>query len=145
MVSDYESRSGLNGKRMRGPTAATLVSLFALSMLLGGTAWAQGTTVDLAQRFALVGVVLGRSDGPVAAITDRRTGRDALYHVGAQIQDMTLLVVAADRVVFRAGGQDIELRLATSPRGSDIPTAAAPPRRPIRGRAAPRRRLRSKR
>lgn len=114
----------------------TYVVLFTF---LAGTAWAQAPIGHSAQRFVLVGVVLGRADGPMAALKDRRTGRDALYRVGDQIQDVTLLAVASDRAVVRAGGRDIELRLAASKRGSDVPTVVrAPPRRPIRGRTVPR-------
>ena len=120
-------------------TISVLIGLFGISMLLAGTASAQGPSVDSAQRFVLVGVVLGRSNGPMAVVKDRQTGREALYHVGDQIQDVTLLAVTADRVVLRAGQGDIELRLATSQRSSDVPTAVTPPpRRPIRGSAPPR-------
>jgi hypothetical protein len=107
-------------------------------MWLAGPAWAQGPTVDSAPRFVLVGVVLGRSDGPMAVLKDRRTGREALYHVGDQVQDVTLLAVAADRAVLRTGARDVELRLATSQRGSDLPLAVTPaPPQPIRRRVLP--------
>jgi hypothetical protein len=112
--------------------------LVVFSMLPVGAAWAQEPPVNSAQQFVLVGVVLGRSDGPMAVVKDRRTGREAPYHVGDEIQDVTLLAVAADRAVLRAGGHDIELRLATSPRGGDVPVAVtSPPRRAVPGRAVP--------
>lgn len=114
------------------------MSLVALVMLPVGAAWGQGATVDSAPRFLLVGVVLGRPDGPMAVLKDRRTGRDALYRVGDRIQDATLLAVATDRAILRAGGRDTELRLAASRRGGDVPIAVTPPPRgPIRGRIVP--------
>lgn len=118
----------------RWATITRLMGFVVVSLLLAGTTWAQGTPDESARRFVLVGVVFGRSGGPMAALKDSRTGREDLYHVGDQIQDVTLLAVATDRAVLRSRGQDVELRLATSPRGSD-PTP--PPRQAIRGRALP--------
>jgi hypothetical protein len=106
--------------------------------IVGAAAWAQAPPVNSAQQLVLVGVVLGRSDGPMAIVKDRRTGKEALYRIGDQIQDLTLLAVAADRAVLRAGRQDIELRLAASPRGGDVPVAVTPPPRPaVPGRGVP--------
>jgi type II secretory pathway component PulC len=107
--------------------------------VLAGVARAESPDA-VARHLVLVGVVLGRGDGPIAVVEDRRTGKEALYRVGDRIQDVTLLAVAADRVILRAGGQDVELRLAASARSNPVPAVVTPPPRtvPARSRARPR-------
>jgi hypothetical protein len=104
-----------------------LAGVVVFSVALAGAAWAQGPD-PFAQHLVLVGVVLGRPDGPMAVVKDRRTGKEALYHVGDRIEDATLLTVTADRAVVRAGGRSVELRLAASGR-HDVPAVRTPPRR----------------
>jgi len=121
-------------------TIRALARVVVLAIALAGVAWAEASAQTGVPPLVLVGVVLGRPDGAIAVVRDRRTGKEALYHVGDRIQDVTVLAVLADRAVLRAGGQDVELRLAASPRGNDVPTVLAPrrPAIPARSPAWPR-------
>ena len=122
--------------RLRRVTRVSLLGLFVHSTSITGIAWGQSAAADSAQYLSLVGVVVGRTDGPIAALRDRRSGREAWYRVGDRIEDLMLSVVTSDRVVLRRADRDIELRMAASQRGGDG-RVAAPPGRVIRGRPVP--------
>lgn len=129
----------VNGAAHGRPAIARvwLIGLLVCAMSVTESAWGQRPPSDPVQDLVLVGVVVGRSSGPVAALRDRRTGREAWYRVGDRIEDSMLSAVSSDRVVLRRAERDIELRLSASQGGGDGRVGAAPPGRRVRGRPIP--------
>jgi hypothetical protein len=124
-------------RRGRPLTAVSLFGVLVCSTSLSERAWGQRPPGDPVHDLVLVGVVVGRSGGPMAALRNSRTGRETWYRVGDRIEDATLSAVSSDRVVLQHAERDIELRLAASHGGGAGRVGAAPPGRPVRARGVP--------
>jgi hypothetical protein len=120
----------MTGGRQRSRVAVAAAGLVVALATWAVAARAVEAADDLAQRLVLVGVVLADPDEPIAVIADRRTREEALYHAGDTVQGAVVVAVTADRAVLRTGGDDVELRLAITPRPSSGPAAGAGRPRP---------------
>jgi type II secretory pathway component PulC len=83
----------------------------------------------------LVGVILKDGQDSLALI-ETPPQRQALYRVGDTVADARLEEIREDRAIVRYRGQEVVLRLATSPGAN--PSVATPPGRPAPPPVAPR-------
>lgn len=90
----------------------------------GAGGWKRG-------QYELVGVVITPSLH-AALLRDVESGKTKTVAMGAQIQDLTLAEVEADKVVLRMGAESEELMLKvlTAPKPPASPASAVPPTQP---------------
>ena len=94
----------------------------------GGSIELSPPSLDAAKKVALLGTVLGKAGGLMAAIEEISTKKQNLYRLGSSVPNVGILSeIQKDRVLFRDGGAEEWLDLAISKQmGFSPPSPASP-------------------
>ncbi len=108
--------------RLRRPATITalLVSALTALALVGSSASAEPAPV-------VVGIVIREVGRTFAIIQDSSTSKPGFYEVGARVGSSVVTQILADRVILDAGGQQTQLRLATSASAAGAPSPGGAP------------------